>query len=300
MAKSIKKILIPTDFSPTAEVAMNQAAFLARLLRADLYLVHVLEYNTFSFSVVPDTPPVLPARGKLEKIALQKLQEEAAAIKKDHGIKCKMHVLHGVPETEILDFSKKNKISLIIMGTHGVKGYKEFFIGSNSHRVINISKIPVLTIQKKSGKAGFNNIVIPIDNSLHSREKVNMALEIADVCGSKIHVLGLPDSDEDIDLLKMRLKVESVEKILKKHKLPFKTSLVSDDNLADAAMNYAKKNKCDLIVINTGHESKLTGIFMGPFAKQIVNHSPIPVLSVNPTQGELITPSLSASANPFQ
>jgi len=67
--------------------------------------------------------------------------------------------------------------------------------------------------------------------------------------------------------------------------LPYNTSVVYGENLAKKAIKYAAENKCDLIVINTGHESKMTGIFLGAFAQQIVNHSKIPVLSFKHTEG---------------
>ena len=97
---------------------------------------------------------------------------------------------------------------------------------------------------------------------------------------ANIHLIGLPASEDKLGLKRLNIKLQSVEKIIKADALPFSTKIVQGESLAKSSMNYASKNKCDLIVINTGHESKLTGIFLGAFAQQIVNHSKIPVLSI--------------------
>ncbi len=209
-------------------------------------------------------------------------------IKNEFGINVKIFFTTGHIHSEIIDYSKKKKIDLIVMGTHGASGYKELFIGTNAQRVVTLSDIPVLTIQQKKKKAGFKNILLPIDNSTHSRQKVNMAIVIANAFGAKINILGLPDSNEKNELNKFKLKLKSVEEIASEAKLPYETTIVNGKSVAQAALKFANKNKCDLIVINTGHESKLTGIFLGTFAQQIVNHSKIPVLSIKHIHGEFL------------
>ncbi len=283
----IKKILVPIDFSETSEIATTEAITLARLLKADLFLIHVIEFNGYQFSVVPEMQTILPSLLELEKVVEKKMEKIQEKIKKTFGIKPEIFVTTGDAYSEIISFSEKKKIGLIVMGTHGISGYQEMFIGSNAQRVVTLSDIPVLTIQKKKSKSGYKNILIPIDNSLHSREKVNMAMIFADLFGAKIHLIGFPDSKDKQELNKFKIKLESVEKIIRAEKLPYVTSIIHGNSLAKSAMNYATKNKCDLIVINTGHESKITGIFLGAFAQQIVNHSKVAVLSCKHTQSEL-------------
>ena len=85
-------------------------------------------------------------------------------IKAKYGILTKVFVNSGRVDPEIIDFAKSMHIDLIIMGTHGTSGYREIFIGSNTQRVVTLSDIPVLTIQKGVKKTEFKNILIPIDN----------------------------------------------------------------------------------------------------------------------------------------
>ncbi len=114
-----------------------------------------------------------------------------------------------------------------------------------------------------------------------------MAVAIAGVFGATIHIVGLIHSDEERELNKFKIKLESIEQLISSNKLLFKTTIVHGKNLAKDAMDYAAENNCDLIIINTGHESELAGIFLGVFAQQIVNHSKIPVLSIKHKKGYL-------------
>lgn len=284
---SIKKILVPIDFSKTSEIAMDEAIAMAKKLKAEISLIHVVDFSGYYFSVVPEAQIILPTLLDLQKNISKKLEKIKATIKKKKGITVQVNVSNGEVHSEIIDFSKKKKMDLIIMGTHGTSGFKEVFIGSNAQRVVTLSEIPVLTLQKKIEKSKINNILIPIDNSIHSREKINTAMFIAGAYKSKIHIVGLPDTRDKEERSKFKIKLESLEKIAKKQKVAYTTKIVRGESLAKAAMNYATKNKCDLIVINTGHESKVSGLFLGAFAQQIVNHSKKPVLSIRHTQSEL-------------
>jgi len=281
-----KKILVPIDFTETANRAMDEAIKLSKLIKAELFLIHVIEYGGYIFSVVPSTPAILPSMLDLGKAVDKKMDTIKQEVKRKHGITPKVCITTGHIHAEIIDFSKKKKIDLIIMGTHGASGFKETFIGSNAQRVVTLSDIPVLTIQKKKKeKLGFKCILVPIDNSLHSREKVNIAISIANIYGAKIHLIGLIESNDKKEVNEIKHKLESVEKIAKSYEIPFKSAVVKGKHLAKIAMNYATKNKCDLIIINTGHESEVTGIFLGALAQQIVNHSKIPVLTWKHTDG---------------
>ena len=296
----IKKILVPVDFTETSEAATSKAIELATLLSAELYLIHVIEdslYYGAPFNIVPEGQPAIsPSLQEIEGVVKEKMDSVRNEINNKYGIMAHTNITSGRVDTEIIDYAKSEHINLIVMGTHGISGFSEVFVGSNAQRVVTLSEIPVLTIQTAINK-GFKKILIPIDNSLHSREKVNIAMKIAELFGSEILVLGLADSHEKKEEDKFKIKLESIEAILNSHNLKFTSTMEHGENLADVALNYAEKNNCDLIVINTGHESRTTGIFMGALAQQIVNHSKTPVLSVRHTQSSFVisTPGSGAS-----
>jgi len=277
----IKKILVPTDFSETGLLAMDHAIYLARLVKAHLYIVHVIEAFEYAYSIyepdmdVSDTVQLQGTiNGKLERVATE--------ISKEYGINVSTLLGNGRPSSGIAEAVKENEIDLVIMGTHGAHGFEEYFIGSNAHKVVTMSQCPVITIQQHATKLGFSNIVMPIDNSLHSRQKVDHVINLASIYGAKVHILGLLNSDEEIDEKRFNIKIESAENALKSAEIPYVCKIIKGANIAVEAMKYSNKVDADLIVIMTDHESNITGMFLGNLSKQIVNHSKIPVMSIKP------------------
>jgi nucleotide-binding universal stress UspA family protein len=293
----IKNILIPTDFSKTSLLAVEHAAFMARLYKANLYLLHAVEIAYTDYTI---SNPAIAIRDikEIEKIVGSQLQELAKKLKKEYSITVKPLTSDGKASSEIVKAVRENDIDIVVMGTHGVSGFDEFFLGSNAHKTVTVCPCPVITIQTHAKKIGFTNIVMPIDNSLHSRQKVDYTIALAKKYAATIHILGLVDKGRGTDLKKFKIKLESVEKEIKKSGLAYDCTIVKGDNLAVAAMKYSKKVKADLIVVLTDHESRITGMFLGAFAKQMVNHSKIPVMSIRPMEGIYESVSLSA-ARPF-
>jgi len=141
----------------------------------------------------------------------------------------------------------------------------------------------VISVQRHSQKLGFTDILLPIDDSAHSRQKINHALVLAKHFASKLHILGLINSSDDIDLKKFELKLDQVEEYIKKCDVSCSKKIVSGSNQAKVTYDYAKSINADLIVIMSDQEESIAGrLLLGPYAQQIVNHSKIPVMSIHP------------------
>ena len=282
--KSIKRILVPVDFSETSDYICLKAGAIAKLFKSELYLIHVVANKGTHFIVVPESKDSSLPVNEIETAAEDLLSELRQSIKNTAAIDSNTFISEGNIEDEIIKFSKENNIDLIIMGSHGISGYKELFMGSNAQRVVTLSDIPVLTIGKGISSPSFKSILIPFDDSMHSREKVAIAAQFAEIFNSEMHILELHETNDESELKAFRIKMETVEALLQEKKISFKTVIISEGNIAQVALDYAEKQGCDLIVINTGHESKLAGFF----TQHIINHSKIPVLSVKVTKESYI------------
>lgn len=278
----IKQILIPTDFSKTGLLAVKHAAFMARLFKADLHLLHAIEISDATYNIYN---PAIIVRDlmEIEKVGQEQLKKLAEQLKKEFAIKVNTICTKGKLVTEVVKIVKEKNIDIVVMGTHGASGFNEYFVGSNAHKVVTLCPCPVITVQTNAKKLGFSKIVLPIDDSFQSREKVNSALVIAKKYAAKIYILGLLDKSGNADPKKFKIKIESVEKLVDKAGLPYESKIVKGDNIAVASMNYSKKINANLIVVLNDHESEINGMFLGAFSKQIVNHSKIPVMSLAST-----------------
>jgi nucleotide-binding universal stress UspA family protein len=291
----INRILIPVDFSETGLLALEHGVFMARIFKADLFLLHVIETVEFAFN---SDPMVLVSNDEEErKMVSKSLMILRDKIMSTDNIDITTLISRGRVVSSIIDAAADNHIDLIVMGTHGAKGFKEYFMGSNAHKTVKMAPCPVITVQTHAQHLGFNTIVLPIDNSFHSREKVDLVVELAVKYAAKIHILGLINVNEDIDESKFKMKIDIVEYAVKNAGLPYVRKIIKGGNLAVEAMSYSNSIKADLIAVMTDEESSLNDPLIGLFSKQIVNHSKIPVMSIKPLEPHY--ESEGPAGNPF-
>jgi nucleotide-binding universal stress UspA family protein len=284
MKLQLKKILVPTDFSETSKLALNHASFLCRLIKADLLLVHVQSINPFYFEI-PEPMMYAKYEDEMDKMVTDRLAEMSREIATEYGVTPKYMSRKGQVANEVMTFAQEENIDLIIMGTHGAKGFEELLLGSNAHKIVTLAPCPVITVQTHVKKTAFTKIVLPIDRSQHSREKVQVAIDMASIYASKIFILGLLEDPEEEEYNKLQIVLDQVQHAIQDAGLVCSRHTVKGDHLAKEALKFGESVNADLIIIMTEHESALTGIFMGPLAKQIVNHSRIPVMSIKPHYG---------------
>lgn len=145
-----KTILVPHDFSSSANHAAAIARDEAKLHGARILLLHVID---LPYQVTPETVIVPEQTGAPISIrdyavssAETHLKDLAQRLGKD-GAPATPFIRVGAPVDEILRFSDENKVDLVVMGTHGRTGLKHLLLGSVAERVVRSSKAPVLTIR---------------------------------------------------------------------------------------------------------------------------------------------------------
>lgn len=289
---SLKKILIPVDFSETSLLAIEHGAFMAQLFKAELVLLHVVEKHYERFAVVAPEMRVDAPSNLVEAIE-KKLEGLAADIREKYGVKSTCVTSNGNIFNEVITVGKEHNVDMLVMGTHGTSGFVEFFVGSNTYKVVTQSPCPVLSVQTHSKKLGYKDILLPIDNSAHSRQKVHHAIVLAKHFASKIHLLGLDSSSDAAEAKKFALKMEQTQELISKEEITVTCNIVEGANQAKVSYDYAKSVNADLIIIMTDQDENITGRLMGTFAQQIVNHSKIPVLSIAPQDGKYEIASFS-------
>ena len=148
-----KTILVPHDFSSSANHAVAIARDEAKAHSAKLLLLHVIDLPG---QLKPDTVIVPDETGapiNIKDYAVRQaeahLADLAARVAKD-GLTAQTFIRLGKPEDEIIKFATENKVDLIAMGTHGRTGLEHLLVGSVAERVVRMSPCAVLTI--RSGK----------------------------------------------------------------------------------------------------------------------------------------------------
>lgn len=281
----IKKILIPFDFSETAELALEHAVFMAKLHKADIILLHVMESYSFTSAISQAFgKSQTEFEQKIETSANDRLKELTSKLHHDSGMGVQYRIESGKIYKSIVTVAEEMDVDIILMGTHGVSGFQEFLVGSNTYRVVMSAPCPVISVQTHAKKIGFKNIVLPIDNSVSSRQKVKHCVEIAKHYNSVVHIAGMATMS-DVDMLRrFDVKIHQVKDYLDEHEVPYTVKMFKGENAASITMDFATQVNADLIIMMTDQEG--SGIFIGNFAQQIINHSKIPVMSIRPEEGD--------------
>ena len=274
----IDRIVVPSDFSESANVAIDHAVDLAKKFDAEITLIHVLETGAYQGIFSPSKKTEY---SELEE-AQTKLQEDAHKLESESGISIAQEVVRGRIHEEIVRISDENNADLIVMGTHGSSGWEEFFVGSNAFKVVTQTACPILTIQEQAKNPECLNIILPLDTTAQTRQKVPYAAAMAKKFGSTVHMAALISDDTPEVRHDFEIKMNQIKEYFEREEIAYTEASLVGSNLATMTMNFAESKGGNLIVMMTEQESNLTGFLMGPFAQQIVNHSKIPVLSISP------------------
>lgn len=278
------QVLIPIDFSEQSLIALDQSHNLAKFYNAELTLLHVIEGGHILgiFSKRDSDDEVMKNEAK------KKLEELGAEITKKYEIKTNTVVTKGRVNNKIVETANEIGAKLIIMGVHNSgQDMKTRFVGSTVAKVVREAKCPVITIKGKTLREGCKNIVIPIDLTKESREKVDYAIELGKLYGATIHTIStLYTVDEDA-AKRLVKHVKQVKKTIKAAGVNCTIEIVSlvrgNETIESAIINYAKSMQADLLMIMTQQEGEMKPFFVGSTAQNIINASEIPVMSIVPS-----------------
>jgi len=282
MKLDIKKILVPTDFSEISICAVDYAAHIAHVTGAELILLHVFEPG--EQKVKGKSKAVMSE--ELERGINEQLEEVKANNRRLWGLRLQSKVTYGKIHLEIIREARKEKVDLVVMGTHGASGLSDLtklFLGSNAYRTVSRAPCPVLTVHTLKKNIHFKDIILPIDSTRESKRKVDLAIHWARLFNSTIHLLSLTAFLNEFSLESKKLKILSaeIEQKLKKEKIPFHSRLIRGKSISGSVIDYARKNNADLIFIVTGKEYAISEILGASAQKNIITDSPVPVLSLH-------------------
>lgn len=266
---STKTILVPTDFTEVAKVALEHAVGTAQITGGKVVLLHV----------VSDSDDVEDAKKKLDK--------EADIVKKsDAGVTIETMVRIGNIFDDIGDTASEMDAELIFMGTHGASGWQKI-TGSHALKVITHSTVPFIVVQSKGIKPnGYDDIVVPLDLHKETKQKLMIVANMAKYFNSKLHIITPSESDKFLHN-QLERNLYFAKNYLGERDIQFTTKVTEKSDFADAIVEHANSIDADLICIMNLQKNSLLGMgLLGSHYEQdlITNKYQIPVLLVNPKQ----------------
>lgn len=271
-----KIILVPTDFKEQSLIALSQSYNLARFTNSKIYLIHVVD------------------EGEDKKLATEKLNALAKETQEKAKVEVKSILAQGNPFVEINKAVDRLEPILVFIGLNSIVPPKAI-LGQNAFRMVRECKAPVITVKGKSHRAGCETILLPLDLTKETREKVGKAIEFAKYYGAKIQVLGVLDKKAEVYENKLLAYSNQVRNYIRENGVPAGNKTIRGKNIAEMVVQYAKEIDADLIMIMSKGELNFKEFFIGTVAQQINNLSDIPVISIRP----MVRKDTTSFASPF-
>jgi nucleotide-binding universal stress UspA family protein len=269
---STHRILVPIDFTPVSDTAINHAKAVGNAFRSEIHLLHIVSQKR-EF-----------AEAKERLLAFSKAAQEGF----DGIITTSIRI--GSVFDDIDDVSVEKEANLVIMGTHGLKGM-QFITGGRALKIVRQCSVPVIITQTRAIRpTGYDDIVVPLDLHQDTKQKLAIVSEMAAYFKGRVHIISPAEEDEFL-ANQLRRNIEFASDYFEERDIQYTTKISEHSSSAFVkdVIRYAASIEADLISIMNLHEKSLMGIFGQSYEQQIItNEAEIPVLVLNPFETRII------------
>ncbi len=267
----MKKILVPCDFSKPAINAFRMALDFAVQSKGAIHLLNVIEMPVLHDSTLM---PTLNFQEEFMKEMRQNAESEfgklIAKYNKENS-RVVSTVQYGSVNTAILDYLTEHAIDMIVMGSHGASGFREFFIGSNAEKIVRRSSVPVLIV-KNYNKGPVKNIVFP--NTLDTEDQEELVLRVKalqDFFQATLHVVWI---NTPLNFTSDSITLARLNQFAKRFMLKdFTIHVFNHNDPEEGILNFAEHIKGDLIAMGTHGRKGMAHVISGSLAENVVNHT---------------------------
>ena len=235
MEEHQKPIVVPWDFTPVAENALAHAVKISKMVGNEISLLHIVD------------PSIKPEALGEKKVLLKHVAEENG---KKYNMTLNAEIVKGSIFTAIAEFVNEKDASVVVMGTHGMKGMQKL-TGSWALKVIIKSKVPFIVVQDPPvDQERYHNIVFPVDYRKENKEKTKMAIYMGKYFDSKVHILVTVATDPNL-IKKTKINLSFAIKYLIQNNIEYQIHEIPKGNFAQQTIDFAQKINADLILIVT-------------------------------------------------
>lgn len=272
----MKTVLVPCDFSESAVEAFVFGQDIAAASGGDVVVLHVIDipvtYES-AFGLPPYAFDVAMMKGIEETVRdrfnkmLEKFGKGSSPVRFVTELGAVAPAVRKVIRSEAVD--------LVVMGTHGASGAKEFFIGSNAEKVVRTSPVPVLVMRKAVPGSSIRNIVFPTEFDLHKSELIAGVKWLQTFFKARLHLLHVVTparfkSDYEVKF--------ALNTFAERHALnDFTINYLNDMNEVEGILSFAKEIHADMIAMATHGRRGLAHLVSGSIAEDVVNHVECPI-----------------------
>lgn len=279
---TIRQILVPTDFSRHAAVALEHAALLGSVYGAEITLLHVDEFIVSPIGSMAIEQEYIAAYQSEKGSYLGERLKSLASGVSSNKVAVKTEILQGRAYKVIVEEAEKRVVDLIVIATRGLTHLATHLIGGTTERVVRFSRQPVLSVADPPRKGGkIESILCPTDLSPAANVALPYAFDLALHHGATIFIqyiseLERPESEGEVmkrmpDLKELHPGADGVQ---------VEYLLDRDVEPSNSIIRQSEENDMDLIVMSTHGRKGLRRVYVGNNTAEVVRQSTRPVLTV--------------------
>jgi nucleotide-binding universal stress UspA family protein len=292
---SIKRILVPVDFSDPSTRALACATSVANIFGARLVVAHILADLNISNLSIPESGAF---KRTLHEAARKDIDTLIRSVSPAAQIS-DVVVRAGEIQKQLLDIVDDHDIDLVVMGTHGRSGPRRWFLGSVTETILRKMPVPILTVSHSPHLVSIRKLLYATDLNDDSRQAFRSAADFSRTVGAELTVLHVV---QHMDYLfagtksnYFRVQRSRMVKASRRRLSEFVTqetpaamsvqSLILEGHPYRQILETARKQQSDLIVMHPGEKSAADRALLGATAEFVVRGADVPVLSIPLVQG---------------
>lgn len=274
----MKSIVVGIDFQNQSYSAMKFAVSMAIKMNCYLMLVFVNRHDRSKDIFQRPRKKVLEEAEVRINQLIDKYTDQLPRDRFSYRIR------QGRVPDELDSQSIESKAEMIVIGTHGKTGLR-LFNSSKAFQIVEKSAVPVVTIKDGAHiNTEIKTILVPIDATLESRQKVPYTVRLAKMFNAEIHMLAMYHSKVKIVQENVTLYTRQAAEYLESNAVDFVVKSVETDDVVQTTIDYCEDISADIISSMTIQLSSASNIWKGPFAEQLICKAHIPVLNIQPKE----------------
>ncbi|MEO1652607.1 MAG: universal stress protein [Bacteroidota bacterium] len=276
----MKKLLVPYDFSPQADQALEMARILAQIDNAFIYVLFVIEKNQdFVFSG-PSKDIEQEYFHQLLSVVDLNLRKKLERINQSE-VKIEGLIQKGNLIRVILEQIEQKEIDLVVMATLGMEGWEEYVSDSRTERIVRQSPVPVLSLRNLPEHFKIRKIVYASDLHPEQIPAMQALEELKRKLGARLEILYVNTPGHFVSSEEIESRFRKIKQVLKWDSEQLK--VVSAQFPKEGIISYTERNDVDLVALATHQRKGMGHLIFGSIAEDLVNHSQKPVITFGQT-----------------
>jgi nucleotide-binding universal stress UspA family protein len=258
-------ILVPTDFSGSAENAMYYAAQLAQSINASVFLFHIYQLPVS----MSDTPVLMVSAEELKQSADTGLERAKELLLKNYStLDIKTESRLGDLTDELNDLCDQINPFAIVVGNHSASGFERFFFGSSALSIIRHAKVPVIAVPNIKISFQAKNIALAVDDSGLGNQQ-DIIKNFVEQLKAQLHIINVQTKDNTTGCLELLPELNP------------SCHTIKDEDFVHGIQSYLQSNNIDLLMILPHKHSLVERLLFKTHTAELLEKLQLPIISIS-------------------